>query len=75
MNTQVLNDLLRRRPFDPFRVRLSSGDVFEVRHPEAALLLRTGLYIALPADNGDVPDRAVYCALLHIAAVESAASA
>jgi hypothetical protein len=74
MNAQVLNELLNRRPFDPFRVRLSNGDVFDVRHPEAALLLRTGLYIALPADNGDLPDRAVYCALLHIAAVESVAT-
>jgi len=75
MNTQVLADLLNRRPFDPFRIRLSSGDVYNLRHPEAALLLRTGLYVALPAENGNLPDRAVYCALLHIAAVESVASA
>jgi len=75
MNTQVLADFLNRRPFDPFRIRLSSGDIYDIRHPEAALLLRTGLYVAPPAENGNLPDRAVYCALLHIAAVESVASA
>lgn len=74
MNVTVLRDLLARRPFDPFRVRLSSGDAYDVRHPEMAFLLRNGIYIALPDGNGDVPEQAVYCALLHIVSVESAAA-
>ncbi len=75
MNLAVLRDLLATRPFAPIRVRLSSGDTYEVRHPEMALLLRNGIYIALPDGNGDIPERAVFCALLHIAAVESVAAA
>lgn len=73
MSTNVLKEALTRRPFEPFRIRLSSGDVYEVRHPENALLLRGGLYVALGSD-GDLPDRAVFCSLLHIAAVETAAA-
>lgn len=74
MTVEVLREAMSRRPFEPFRIRLSSGDVFEIRHPEAALLIRGGLYVGLP--NGeDIPERAVYCALLHIAAVETLARA
>jgi hypothetical protein len=71
---QNIRDLLQRRPFEPFRVVLSSGDSYDVRHPEFAWLVKGGLYVGLPSqENGnesDLPDRAVYCSALHIAAVE-----
>ena len=74
MSTSILRDMLSRRPFVPFRVRLSSGDVYEVRHPEMALLLRNGLYVAVPDEGDELPDRAVWCSLLHVAAVEPVGS-
>jgi hypothetical protein len=70
----TLKELLARRPFSPFRVILSSGDSYEVRHPEFAWLVRGGLYVGLPTKprNGDValPERAVFCSALHLAGVE-----
>ena len=75
MSATVLKEQLSRRPFEPFRVVLSSGDAYEVRHPEFAWLIRGGLYVGLPADDSDLPDRAVFCSMLHIAAVESVAGA
>lgn len=74
MSATVLKDMLARRPFEPFRIRLSSGDTYEVRHPEMALLLRHGLYVALPDEQGELPDRAVWCSLLHVTAVEPISS-
>jgi hypothetical protein len=74
MTVNVLRDALGRRPFEPFRIVLSSGDFYEVRHPENALLLRGGIYVA-QHDNGDLPERAVYFSLSHIAAVETVAAA
>jgi hypothetical protein len=68
-----LKELLARRPFEPFRVVLSSGTTYEVRHPEFAWLLKGGLYVGVPMpQNGEVdaPREAIYCAMLHIAAVE-----
>ena len=65
----MLQDLLRREPFEPFVVVTAAGDRYAVRHPEMALLLQTRLRIAL-TDNGDVTDRAVYVPLLHISAIE-----
>jgi hypothetical protein len=80
MSIDSLKTALGRRPFEPFKVILSSGDAFEVRHPEFAWLIKGGLYVGLPSDgvlgsSGDLPERAVFCLLLHIAAVEQAASA
>lgn len=74
MTINVIRDALARRPFEPFRLVLSSGDTCEVRHPENALLLRGGAYVA-EHDNGHLPERAVFCSLLHVAAVETTASA
>src|SRR5436190_1913459 len=54
MMIDILREAMSRRPFEPFRVVLSSGDFYEVRHPENALLLRGGIYIA-QHDNGELP--------------------
>ena len=41
MGPQDLFDLLRRRPFVPFRIFATDGRTFDVRHPDQALVLRT----------------------------------
>lgn len=70
MSAKALQDRLTRRPFEPFRVVLSSGNSHEVRHPEMALLLKGGIYVALPNAKGGLPEDAVWCSLLHVAAIE-----
>jgi hypothetical protein len=65
MNAEYFQDLLRRRPFEPFAVHLSNGEVHPVRHPELAALTRTRLVIVDPE-----ADRITVCSLLHIASVE-----
>jgi len=75
MSLTAIKEALGRRPFEPFRIRMSSGDAYEVRHPEFAWLLKGGIYVGLPADKDELPDRAVFCSLLHVAAIETLASA
>jgi hypothetical protein len=41
MSVQALRNLLKERPFKPFRLVMSSGLAYEVRHPEMALLTKT----------------------------------
>jgi hypothetical protein len=60
----TLDELLHRQPFQPFRVRLSNGESFTIRHPEFAILLKTQIIIGFPKS-----DRFITCALLHIAAI------
>jgi hypothetical protein len=65
MNFEAIQERLRRRPFEPFQVRLSSGDVRQIRHPEFAFVLRSNLLIGYPDS-----DRFAVCALLHIASIQ-----
>jgi hypothetical protein len=65
-----IKECLFRRPFEPFRIRLSSGDAYEIRHPENALLLRNGVCLAVPDDKGELPEVPTWCSFLHIAATE-----
>jgi hypothetical protein len=64
-----LKGLLTRDPFRPFRVRLTSGDHYDVRNPSLAVMMKSLLFIALPNS-----DRSVYVPYLHIAALETLAN-
>jgi hypothetical protein len=70
MTLDTIEDLLKRQPFEPFRIVTSSGDRYEVRHPEMVLRVKNGIYVGL-GGRGGVADRAAYVSLLHVAAVET----
>ena len=71
MTINTLRDYLTRRPFEPFRVITFSGQGYDVRHPDAAILMRDGLLLAYGGDNGGLPELSAHLSLLHIVAVES----
>jgi hypothetical protein len=48
MRRYDLVKLLERRPFKPFRITTTSGDSYEVRHPEAAIAGRRIIAVWLP---------------------------
>lgn len=43
---------LHKRPFVPFRVYVSDGGVFNIRHPEMLMVLRHSAVIGVP-EGGD----------------------
>ena len=65
MNAETLRDLLRRQPFEPFEVRMTNGDVHQIRHPELAMIVGARMVVGYP-DTG----RVAILSLLHVAAVE-----
>ena len=71
MTLDTLRAFLTRRPFEPMRVKTSSGEVFEIRHPEMASLARTAMVIVHPDADGSPSDRVEYVSYLHIASVET----
>jgi hypothetical protein len=75
MTVQDFRNLLARRPFEPFRVVLSSGEAFEVRHPEMAWLTRTTLYVGTATAPEGVPDQPAMLSLLHITSIQPLAAA
>jgi hypothetical protein len=70
MTVQTFRDLLARRPFQPFRLVMSSGQTYEVRHPEMALLTRTDMLVGVDIADDGVPAEFKICSLLHVTAVE-----
>jgi hypothetical protein len=66
MSAKTLREMLERRPFQPFEVRMSNGDAFQVRYPNFAFVLRSNFVIGDPdADNLAI------CALDQIASVNA----
>lgn len=70
MTLQTFRDLLSERPFKAFRLVMSSGQAYEVRHPEMALLTASDLLVGLDADKEGVPARFRICSLLHVSSIE-----
>lgn len=55
---------LRQTPFQPFKIRCSSGDFFRVDHPENAAIVKHTVLVALPEG-----DEAIMLSPLHIVGV------
>ena len=70
MVVQDFRDLLAERPFKPFRVVMSSGQAYEVRHPEMAFVTRSDLIVGIDIEEDEVPARFKICSLLHVTAIE-----
>jgi hypothetical protein len=71
MTPQDINQLLERSPFVPFRLHLSNGQTFDVKHRDFVWVFRSRLELAIPApENSRIMDHAEHIALVHIARVE-----
>ena len=70
MRPEKVRDHLRRVPFRPFRIHMSDGSSYEVRHPEFVFVTRYEIYVAIPAAGDAVPERAVFCDPLHVTRIE-----
>jgi len=70
MRMHELQETLRKAPFEPFRIRLSDGRSFEVRHPEFAGLTRHSIFVGDPATDEEGPERMVQCDLMHVVSIE-----
>ena len=67
--------LVRQRPFRPFRIVTSSGETFDVRHPELLMVGRHDLAIGrASAKDPRVYDRLIQISLLHVTALETQAA-
>lgn len=70
MTVQTIRKILSDRPFKPFRLVMSSGRTYDVRHPEMALLTRTDLLVGVDIADDGVPAEFDICSLLHVTAIE-----
>jgi hypothetical protein len=45
-----IGDYVAAEPFRPFRIRMASGQSFEIRHPEMILVGRTSVRVYEPSE-------------------------
>jgi hypothetical protein len=74
MHPEQLFEAIRFRPFVPFRLHISDGTAYDVRHPDAIMVTRRAAYLALPGDADQIPQRALIVALVHITRLEELAA-
>ena len=76
VNHEELQTAARRQPFEPFRVILTTGATYDVRHPELIMVGRRSAIIGVTKQpDRTVYDRTIQVDLLHVVAIEGITSA
>jgi len=71
MQADDLRERHTRRPFEPFRLTLSTGEQLECRHPEMLIVGKRKAVLGVAADPSDpLADRTIDVDLLHIVKLE-----
>lgn len=67
-----IQEKLKERPFVPFRVVMSSGQFYDIYHPDLVLAGKRHLFVgAASEDNPTIFDRSSLLSILHVAALET----
>lgn len=74
MTVDAFRRLLDQRPFKPFRLVMSSGKTYEVRHPEMAWMTKTDILVGIDVADDGLPADFDICPLFHVATIETIAS-
>jgi hypothetical protein len=71
MTQEELQDAARRQPFEPFRLVLTTGETFDVRHPDLIMVGRRSAMIGITNEpGGTVYDRTFKVDLLRVVGIE-----
>lgn len=70
MQLDEIRSQLEHEPFRPFRICISDGTEHVVLNPKFVLLSRRTLYVGVPEDAEDVPERVKLYDAMHITRVE-----
>jgi len=68
VNWEEIRELLRKRPFQPFRVHLTDGRSFTIEYPIINAVIETCMTIGIPTPNDPDPlaERRIYVDLNRI---------
>jgi hypothetical protein len=71
MAPEQLTDTLRQKPFEPFRLVMTDGTGYEIRHPDLLWVGRRSAMVGLTGDPGHTYyERSVKVDLLHVIRLE-----
>jgi hypothetical protein len=65
---EIIQTRLRGRPFVPLRVVLSTGQIYDIHHPDMAMVGHRDMHIGIPSQNNPTLYHDVTrVAIMHIA--------
>ncbi|HEX4589687.1 MAG TPA: hypothetical protein VH120_07145 [Gemmataceae bacterium] len=71
MTEDDLKTAVRRQPFEPFRLKLTAGEAFDIRHPKLIMVGRRAAVIGLTDDPSSLSfDRTHKVDLFHVVGIE-----
>ena len=71
MTQEDLRDAVRRQPFEPFRIVLTTGDTYDIRHPDLVMVGRRAAIIGITKDPAATAfERTIKVDLLHVVGIE-----
>lgn len=71
MTQEELYEFARKQPFQPFRVILTTGDTYDIRHPDLIMVGRRSAIIGVTKKpNATVYDRTIKVDLPHVVTIE-----
>jgi hypothetical protein len=71
MTREEIREYARKRPFQPFRVLLTTGDTYDIRHPDLIMVGQRSAVIGLTNDPaGTFYNRTFIVDLLHIVGIQ-----
>ena len=71
MRPEEVHAFLTRRPFMPFRIHLTDGTMYEVRHPDQCILTRSAIIVGIPHPTQPWAQRVAFYSLIHVNRLES----
>lgn len=69
MDAEELNHKVRERPFEPFRIHVSDGKAYDVKHPEQIMVGRRSSHVGLGDGEGPFQKIAIV-SNIHITRIE-----
>ncbi len=69
MRPEDIREFTRKQPFEPYRLHITGGQTYDIRHPDQVIVLRSRLVIGV-SGNDSIPDRVEHIALVHIVRIE-----
>jgi hypothetical protein len=71
MTREELREYARKQPFQPFRVALTTGDVYDIRHPDLIMVGQRSAVIGLTNDPaGTFYSRSFIVDLIHVVGIQ-----
>lgn len=72
INSTDIHDRLKERPFVPFRVIMSSGQFYDIFHPDLVLVGKRHLFVGTASDeNPTMFDKSSLLSILHVVTLEA----